>query len=202
MEYVVLVLIALAVAGGLVWWSSTSDSEPARVSAEVAACRDVPAVTQQGGRCSTASALLTFYDDQSSATVGAVRIRPVQTTLDRAQTASGRRRNRARLTAQLEVTNLGSEPARVRPSQIYISAGGDRVLADPATRRDSGSVMERRSLAPGQTRIGILRFELAGGQTSQVVREDSALLGVRDFRPAGEGARQEIAVLRLAVPRD
>jgi hypothetical protein len=112
-----------------------------------------------------------------------VEIRSAQ--LVRATTASGRQRNRSRLTLRLQVANRGSTAALGSGSRdaVVLVAGSRTVRADRAALREEGAFPLERPLAEGVERTGELRFELAGDATDAVSAGRSTLR-----IPAGPGA--------------
>jgi len=92
-----------------------------------------------------------------------VRIQVLSADLLRAATPSGRRRNRARLTVHVRITNQG---ARVITNIDPVLIARARVRPDPRTRNTTGSLL--RPVPPGFTAGGTLRFETGGASTARL----------------------------------
>lgn len=100
-----------------------------------------------------------------------VRVRIVSAVLRSADTPSGRRRQRARLSVKVRVTNRGSRRVNIpRPGLV---AGDARVRTDPNADSRATNV---RALDPGASRRVTLRFELAGDVTKRVRQDRRARL--------------------------
>jgi len=98
-----------------------------------------------------------------------------ETTADRvsvmlAHTASGRQRNRARVTVSVSVRNGGTQPMFTDPNAgAELRIGGARAVpADVYALALPGSLDMTRPLPAGGVRHGELRFEIAGAQTTTV----------------------------------
>ncbi|MDX6689298.1 MAG: hypothetical protein QOG15_755 [Solirubrobacteraceae bacterium] len=92
-----------------------------------------------------------------------VRVQVISAVLQRAHTARGRSRDRARLSVHVRVTNHGTSHLRdVNPALISV----ELVRPDPRARDTTGSLL--RPIAPGETAGGRLRFETAGAVTRQL----------------------------------
>ncbi|MDP2710935.1 MAG: hypothetical protein Q8O56_06930 [Solirubrobacteraceae bacterium] len=86
-----------------------------------------------------------------------------------AASASGQRRQRARLGVRLELANLAAEP--VTPARPVLLAAGERVATDP--RQDAPDT-HIGPLAPGATAGVTLRFETSGAVTEQLTTQRQA----------------------------
>lgn len=105
------------------------------------------------------------------------RVQVSGATLARARGTSGRRRNRARLTISLTVTNSTGRPIfgpGTPAPTITVGASGS-LARDPATATLAETLRTDQPLAPGHQRTGTLRFELAGGQTTAVAADGADL---------------------------
>jgi hypothetical protein len=100
-----------------------------------------------------------------------VRVQIMSAILQRAGTPSGRRRDRARLSLHVRVTN--DLPSRVRDLNPILLAR-QRVPPDPHARDTTGSLL--RPIMPGATAGGRLRFETAGSVTRQLISTQQARL--------------------------
>src|ERR687889_2947608 len=88
----------------------------------------------------------------------ALRVQRVEFT--RAQTASGRSRNRSRITLVADLRNAGDTPlfALSHGTPRLRLANGTTVPVDPGGQSLPGALDVARPLGPGKTRRGALRF--------------------------------------------
>jgi len=100
-----------------------------------------------------------------------VRVRIVSAILHPATLASGKRRNRARLSVHVRVTNRGGR--RISPARPLLVSGDARVRTDP--NQDTAETY-LGALYPGDTTDVTLRFEIAGAVTRRVQQELHARL--------------------------
>lgn len=116
-----------------------------------------------------------------------VRVQVVSAVLHPAGTPRNRRRQRARLSVHVRVTNGGKAPiADVNPMLISPA----RIRPDPAARDAAGSLL--KPVAPGESAKGRLRLETAGAVTKQLASTRRARLRI---------ARQTVEVrLKLGRP--
>lgn len=147
-----------------------------------------------GGGLAIGIALAKVSATNKSSTAGPARGSPVTTTivaavLHPARSQSGRRRQRARLSVHVRVTNRGAQ--RVTPARPVLVSGDDRVKTDP--NQDSAGT-RLRSLDPGATADVTLRFETEGSVTTRVRQERRASLII-----AGQNV---IASVKLGGPVD
>jgi len=103
----------------------------------------------------------------------AVRVRIVSAILHPAASPSGKRRQRARLSVHIRVTNRGSSP--IFPSRPALVSGGVRVKTDPS---QDGAATNLGALASGATGDVTLRFETAGAVTKRLRQELRARLTI------------------------
>jgi len=102
-----------------------------------------------------------------------VRIQVLSADFLRAVTPSGRRRNRARLTVHVRITNRGS---RVITNVDPVLLAQAQVRPDPRTRDTTGSLL--RPVPPGFTASGTLRFETGGASTARLAKTLRAQLRI------------------------
>ena len=189
LEYLLLLLLAVALLVAVVIVRASSDeAEPSSVSAAPGATTATtarPAVPP----CSASKGARTCRTDGATVTLGAagerlraagVRVRVRSASAALPDTAAGRARQRMRISVRLALTN--ERPTAFRPSGgaggVFILADGERVASDPAARRLPGALRLAEPLPAGTQRDGLLRFELAGGQTAAVRRAKHAQLRV------------------------
>jgi len=103
----------------------------------------------------------------------AVRVRIVSAILHPAASPGGKRRQRARLSVHVRVTNRGKR--RIVPSRPVLISGGVRVRTDPS--QDSAAT-HLRALAPGATGDVTMRFETAGAVTRRLRQQLRARMTV------------------------
>ena len=125
---------------------------------------------------------------QPQAPARGVRVRVLPAMLQSASTPAGRRRQRARLSVHVRVTNRGSR--RIVPSRPVLVSDDVRVKTDP--NQDTAAT-NLRALAPGATGDVTLRFETAGAVTKRLRQERRASMIVA-------GRRVSAAVTTSAQP--
>lgn len=176
-----------ALVGGLMSAGEAARTEPGRVVACAAA--GITDASEREGTCRTKSAVLTVANQGSRISVPGVSARVGEVVATPARTASGRQRHRVRLKLSLDVRNEGAKPMTPNPGGdgIYVSIAGTRVRADTAAAALAGAFDGTKPLAPGRTRTGFLRFELAGSAGRQVLETRNGALGLRApaFTPDG-----------------
>lgn len=105
-------------------------------------------------------------------------LRLVSSELTPASTPSGQSRNRSRLSVFLRLENTGDAElfgSSSAPPELVL-ADGSTVAPDRAALQQSAAAFGvDEPLAPGESRTGELRFELAGEQTTQVTEQESTL---------------------------
>lgn len=141
------------------------------------------------GTCRTKRALLTVGPQSPPLRVDGVTVDARQATLLRASSASGRRRNRARVSVRLSLTNGSDRPLSLPRSAIGLSITGPALRADAADVSADRLRLDR-PIPPGERRVGIVRFEIAGDETETLGSRRRADLGIR-FRT------DRIGVIRL-----
>jgi hypothetical protein len=94
-----------------------------------------------------------------------------------AHTPSGKKRNRARLTLQVEVRNDGTAPLFAEPGgQVLLGVvNGGEVPWDLNAARLPEALDIDAPLAAGKSRKGEVRFELEGPKTTAVIKSGGAL---------------------------
>lgn len=97
-----------------------------------------------------------------------VRLTVVGASFQRATTASGRKRRRARVAVQVRLRNGGGTSIPAFPdgpgARLRLVVGDERVSADPKATTPADGLARR--LAPESTASGELRFETAGAATT------------------------------------
>jgi hypothetical protein len=111
----------------------------------------------------------------------------VSAFLQRATTPSGRSRNRARISIHVRVTNRGKTTIA---KAIPVLLAKQQVRPDPATRDTTGTLL--KSISPGETAGGRLRFETGGAVTQDLVETLRARLRI--------GGRTVTVELKLGRP--
>lgn len=91
-----------------------------------------------------------------------------------AQTASGRARQRARVSVRVRLVNTTDDELTVERPELVVSSG--RTPADPAADLFTGTLLD--PVAPGDRATGLLRFETAGAVTEQIAEEGQARLEI------------------------
>jgi hypothetical protein len=104
-------------------------------------------------------------DTRPQATVVTASLRPAITT-------DGKRRNRARLSLDVEL-RTGDEPVAL--DDVRVLAAGEATGVDPASQGSSRALDLRSGLETWSTYEGQLRFELAGAATDAVEEGRGAL---------------------------
>lgn len=127
---------------------------------------------------------------------GGVDIQVLSSVFRPATSASGRARNRARMSVRLRATNGTDRALSLRNAVLVVD--GREVGPDPRAARVSQSAARLlRPIRAGRRATGELRFEVAGGTTSSLRRERRARLriagtnqslGLTFDEPAGPGA--------------
>jgi len=121
----------------------------------------------------------------------AVRVRVVSAILHPASSSSGKRRQRARLSVHVRVTNRGSR--RFVPSRPVLVSGDVRLKTD---RNQDSADTNLEALAPGATGDVTLRFETAGTVTQRVRQQLRARLVI-----AGRQVTAPVKLGELVAPR-
>ncbi|HYF24312.1 MAG TPA: hypothetical protein VD931_01095 [Baekduia sp.] len=129
------------------------------------------------------------------ATSGPLDVLAGRSAVRAATSASGRRRDRVRVTVPVELRNTGTRPLALGRA-FALRFAGRRVPADRAAGGRNGVLDLDRPLSGGGRREGDLRFELAGAQTRALRRRRVADLEVR----SGTAPRDTVRV-RVRVPR-
>ncbi len=112
-------------------------------------------------------------------------VRVVKAVLFPAATQRGRALQRARVSVRVRVTNRGSEP--LDPGKPRLIVDDERVGVDPRAVKIAGDVL--KSIPPGKSETGELRFETSGALTQRLKDKPSARL-----RIAGRIASVDIAI--------
>jgi hypothetical protein len=152
-------------------------------TAQVPTCADagIPPASGRQGTCRTKSAVLTFVNQTTALEVGDVAAQVASATILRATSASGRARDRMRVTIGLTMRNTG--PETFTPGEdgraVYLTIGDTRVESDAAQRSEPQGFKLSEPLAPADTRAGELRFEIGGAVTRRREPDGRAQLGVR-----------------------
>lgn len=161
-------------------------------------CRDVAGGFDVAVNCRTANASLVIVPPDRALDLPDLTARLLGASTLQASTPSGRARKRMRVTVHLQVTNAGEEPLVTgRGERFFLSVAGTRIRSDPAAAGSPGSLLAPEPLAPDDTRVGTLRFELGGRHAEQLLTTARADLGVREPR-AGPGG-DLIGIIRLRL---
>jgi hypothetical protein len=163
-------------------------------------CRVVGVDTGWTGTCATANSVLTAGAVGERMSLPLVDVRVSNTEYQPAKTASGRRRQRSRLSIDLSVDNRTRRTVPLRDlATIFLRVGDSRVPADVRAGRLAGALDRSERLEPGARAEGRLRFELAGRQT-RTFRRDGGTLGVQPAGSRDKGLRR-IGIVPLPAGR-
>ncbi|MGI9097283.1 MAG: hypothetical protein ACR2H2_02105 [Solirubrobacteraceae bacterium] len=191
-------VVAVAVLGGLAIGYALSELSGNGVSSTSAGSRPPPTTSSSSAATTSKKTTGTtpVASKKPAATLGQkpkhqVRVRVISAVLHPAGLASRQRRNRARLSVHVRVTNRGSRPF-VASRPVLIS-GSTRVATDP--KQDTART-NLGTLAPGATGNVTLRFEIAGSVTKRVQNQLRARLII-----AGRNVTVPVEVGRSATRR-
>ena len=148
--------------------------------------------------CATRSAIIFPGSLQAPPRIPGLDVRMQSATLREARSASGRRRDRVRVTVRVRLTirNTASKDVTIDDGRaMYLSIGGRRVVAERAVRNAF-----RRAMAPGETRSGELRFELGRFAASALRRQGVTQLGIRAPSALNPNSVDRIGVVRFPTP--
>lgn len=116
-------------------------------------------------------------------------VRVLDSVLHPAGTAAGQRRERARLTVRVEVTNRST--AALTPARPTVLVGPTSTATDPGA---DGPGTRLGTIAPGRAQSATLRFEVGGAVTRQLTSERRAVILV--------GGRSHPISIKLGNPVD
>ena len=162
------ILVAVVVVGGgfglvagvgLDKISRTPPHDPlARVAKELAASARASSGAAGGGS-NTATAAGSSASQTLSRAANGVRVHVMSAVMHPAGTASGKRRQRARVSMRVRVTN--NRPATLSPVASSLVSGSEPVSG-------TAEAALKRKLASGQRASGRIRFETAGAVTQSI----------------------------------
>lgn len=98
----------------------------------------------------------------------------LSTTLERAQSADGRARNRARLSVKVELLNPTGE--QLTPDRPSLVVPDGKTEADPNADSYAGGLL--KPIAPSASATGTLRFETAGSVTQSLIDDHRGTLEI------------------------
>jgi hypothetical protein len=186
-KLVAVVLVAGAVGGGLgIVLSKLSGN-----SGDSAAAPQASTATKPATQHTTTSARSDGHTTPAApAPSGGVSVHIVDAILHPAESASGRRRHRARLTVRVQVTNRGTSV--VTPARPTLFSGSVQTQTDPNA---DGPGTRLGALQPGKAVAVTLRFETAGSVTTQLQSQRRARVLV-----AGRTRETAVTVGNPATP--
>jgi hypothetical protein len=206
LEYLILLALAFGLAGAIAYWAQQQDSSPAEprsasAVSRVPTCTDagITAATRKTGTCSTPSAVLTFVNDKEPLQLPQLGLRLIDAVGLTATSPSGLERERMRVEVRLKLANTGDEQlsAGDNDDAIFLSLAHRRVQPDPAARELPGVLRFREPIGPGEARVGVLRFELAGAETREFLKRRGADLAIRPAAFGAAASPDRIGVVRF-----
>ena len=151
--------------------------------------------------CTTATARLTIVPQGLELPLPGLRARVLAIQSIPATSASGKARHRVRLVVRLRARNVGDQPlfGGDQAGFVYLVLGKHKIGEDRHVWPLPVSFKQNQAIAPGETRTGVLRFEIGGADGEYLQRERAGQIGIRPTDQPGAGGKVPVGVIRFST---
>ena len=176
--------------------AATASSAPAKPCAEV----DLTA-SNEPVACTTSNARLTFVPQNVELPLPGLRARVLALQTIPATSAAGKARHRIRMVVRLRVRNTGDAPifGGDQAAFVYLVLGKHKINEDRHVWPLPISFKQNQPIAPGETRTGVLRFELGGKDGEYLEQQKAGQIGIRPTEQPNADGKVPVGVIRFST---